>query len=50
MSKLYQCPYSKATTCTHEIPCVNCDTFYKSETESLKIVVETPKKVEVKDG
>jgi len=27
MSKLYQCPYDKATTCDLNEPCFGCETF-----------------------
>lgn len=27
MSKLYQCPYCKATTCDLQDPCMGCETF-----------------------
>jgi hypothetical protein len=39
MSRLYSCPYSTSTTCTHEIPCMGCETFYEV----------TPLKIEVSD-
>jgi len=37
MSRLYNCPYDEDTTCTHEIPCMGCETFYK--VQPLKIEV-----------
>jgi len=31
MSKLYQCPYSKATLCDLTEPCLGCETFGEFE-------------------
>ena len=40
MSRLYNCPYNEDTTCTHEIPCMGCETFYKVQPLKIEVSYE----------